>query len=104
MSRFQLSILVSGLVLLSLAGPSQVTGQLSCDGKYKSGLKPSPPELAEILKKHAEWHAEWVREGYLPKPKVINDPRVANLCGANLIGANLIRVNLIRANLSNAHL
>ncbi|MBV8356859.1 MAG: pentapeptide repeat-containing protein [Deltaproteobacteria bacterium] len=57
-------------------------------------------------------HAAWVNDGGLDNlddPKVVNDPRRANLCGANLHGATLSDadledVDLIRAQVSKAKL
>lgn len=65
-----------------------------CNGKYKGVLEPSPHELADILKKHAEWSKDIGN-----KPNLANDPRRANLCGADLWG-----VHLNGADLSFAHL
>jgi uncharacterized protein YjbI with pentapeptide repeats len=64
--------------------------------------------LADILKQHAAW----VKDGgplHLDDPKVANDPRRANLCGAQLTGADLNGTNLngadlVRANLTGAYL
>jgi len=55
----------------------------SCAGKYK-GKTPSPGILQQ--------HAAWVNDGgpyHLDDPKVANDQRRANLCGADLIEALL---------------
>jgi uncharacterized protein YjbI with pentapeptide repeats len=81
-----------------------------CNGKYKGGIKPSAAELAEILKKHAEWlkdadldNPKFVKDGN-GNPKFANDPRRANLCEADLIGADLRGKVLAGAHLERADL
>ena len=71
-----------------------------CNGKYKGRLKPSPDELAKILKQHAAW----VNSGGWGNPKLANDPRRANLCDADLTGAHLDGADLTNADLTNANL
>jgi hypothetical protein len=96
MAHSSLAPLVIGIVLFSLAAPLAATPTPAvaptpvaavpvCNGKYKGGLKPSSDELAEILKKHADW----VKDGGLVFSKLADDPRRANLCGANLERAPL---------------
>src|SRR5208282_3968174 len=50
------------------AAPSVAAGPI-CNGKYKDGLKPSPAELAEILKQHATW----IRDSGSGNPRMSND-------------------------------
>jgi hypothetical protein len=105
-----IALLVIGVVLLAHAvpvaatptpeaAPTATAAAPVCNGKYKGRLKPSPDELAEVLKQHAEW----VKAGGLFDPKLTNDPRRANLCGANLEGAHLNGAVLTGANLSLAN-
>ncbi len=76
------------------AAPSVAAASV-CNGKYK-GIKPSPAELAEILKKHAAWLGA--------DDQLADDPRRANLCGADLADANLTDADLDRADLYGANL
>jgi hypothetical protein len=106
MSRSRIAILVIGIVLISQAvAPRPVMGQPQpaqpvCTGKFKGGLQPSPAELTDILKKHAEW----LKDGGSYSPELSNDPRKANLCDAKLILANLRGAALTNADLSHANL
>jgi hypothetical protein len=60
-----IAILVIGVALFFQAAPVAATPtpevappaavMAVCNGKYKGGLKPSPNELADILKKHTDW-------------------------------------------------
>jgi hypothetical protein len=87
MKHARLALLVIAVVLASqslavaaaptpLAAPSAVDASPVCNGKFRDGLKPSPAEVAEILRKHVEW----LNDGGRYKPKLTNDPRRANLC------------------------
>jgi uncharacterized protein YjbI with pentapeptide repeats len=76
-----------------ISAPSRCIGQEVC--KYKGGLKPSAAELADILNKNAAW---------IRSDEAINDPRIANLCGADLSGAHLNGAHLRGANLNGADL
>jgi len=74
----------------------------SCTEKYKGGLRPSPEELADILKKsEKEWSG-----GFYPSSTSLceADLRYANLKGAKLSYANLEGAHLDGANLEGAHL
>jgi pentapeptide repeat protein len=72
----------------------------ACNGKYKGRLKPPPAELADILKKHAEW----LNDHSPHNSKLANDPRRANLCDADLDGAYLGAAHLEDVDLDGAHL
>ncbi len=116
MKHARIALLVIGVVLVSQAAaaaatpapavaPSAAAAVPVCNGKYKGRLKPSPAELAEILKQHLEWLKAEGPEDF----KLANDPRRANLCGANLMyadlgGAHLRGANLTGADLKAAHL
>jgi Pentapeptide repeats (8 copies) len=109
MAPSRIVLLVIGVALIAQAAAvaatptpeaSPGTATLVCNGKYKGGLKPSPDELAEILKKHAEWG----KDGGPYDPELANDPRRANLCGANLFRADLRNVDLRGAYLEGADL
>jgi uncharacterized protein YjbI with pentapeptide repeats len=103
--------LVTGLVLFASAAPVMAAppapavaavvhaGAPVCNGKYKGHLKPSADELAEILKKHAAWLKDGGPDS--DNPKLANDPRRANLCGADLKG---VRLYLRYADLTGAYL
>ena len=69
-------LLIVGVVLITQATlPRCCIGELPpCTGKYKA-LTPPDTELTEILKQHNAW----VKEGGILAPKLINDPRRANL-------------------------
>jgi pentapeptide repeat protein len=69
-----------------------------CNGKYKGGLKPSPDELADILKKHQQW------TNMTAAGAANNDPMRANFCDVDLSGAKLSGADLIFADLSGARL
>src|SRR6266851_3225108 len=86
-----------------LPGPRAAWSIPSCNGKYKGGLKPSPEELADILKKNEEETKTLGRWWWLDNPSRTNLCE-ADLGGANLIGAHLSGVDLSRANLSGAQL
>jgi uncharacterized protein YjbI with pentapeptide repeats len=119
MSRQLIALFVIGIVQLSqAASPRPCMGQVKCSGKYSDGLKPSPAELAEILKQHAAWVKDvsvdgWQR-GELVNAKLDHDQRRADLCDANLeeaqftttelTGADLIHANLMGAHMQGAHL
>ena len=77
-----------------LPGPRAAWSIPSCNGKYKGGLKPSPDELADILKKNEEETKTLGRWWWL------DNPSRTNLCEADLGGANLIRANLSGVDLS----
>src|SRR5713226_1756256 len=81
-----------------LPGPRAAWSIPSCNGKYKGGLKPSPEELADILKKNEEQTKTLGRWWWL------DNPSRTNLCEADLGGANLIRANLSGADLSGSNL
>jgi hypothetical protein len=128
MAHSRIALLVIGVILISQAAPvaatpapeaappvAQSTAGPVCNGKYKDFLKPSFDELAEIFKKHAAW----MKAGGVYDPKLADDPRKANLCGADLrdtdltkpdlssadlTGAILWRAHLDYANLTDAHL
>jgi Pentapeptide repeats (8 copies) len=111
MAHSRIAILVIGVVLISQAAPvvatptpeaapSAIAAAPVCNGKYKGWLKPSAAELANILKKHAAW----VKDGGWLDPKLANDPRRANLCGAYLRGVNLNGADLTGADLNGADL
>jgi hypothetical protein len=112
MARSRIALIVVSVVLIFQAAsvaatpPPQIAPPGAavpvCNGKYKGGLKPSPAELAEILKQHAAWLKN--KFLYLYDPKLANDPRRANLCGAYLIGADLTGVHLDGADLTGADL
>jgi hypothetical protein len=98
MSR-RIAILAIGFVLVCQAVMTrEAVGE--CTGKYKGGLKPSPAELAAILKQHAAW---W-KDGGPFNSTLENDPRKANLCEAILADADLSKANLEYANLAGAYL
>jgi uncharacterized protein YjbI with pentapeptide repeats len=86
--------------LAAAAAPSGISAVPVCNGKYKGRRKPSPAELAEILKKHDEW----LKDGGRDNPKLANDPRRANLCAEDLSGADLSGADLRNADLSGADL
>jgi uncharacterized protein YjbI with pentapeptide repeats len=93
-------VLLTGLVLFTApAGAAEApTGQAAakkCEGPFKGGKRPTPEELARVLRAHAEWLRAGAGE---------DDPRRANLCGANLNEANLRGVNLREADLTDANL
>lgn len=111
MKHARIALLVIGVVLVSqaaaaaatpapAAAPSAAAAVPVCNGKYKGRLKPSPAELAEILKQHLEWLKAEGPEDF----KLANDPRRANLCGANLMYADLKAAHLTQADLSGATL
>src|SRR5260370_11255058 len=77
-----------------LPGPRAAWSIPSCNGKYKGGLKPSPDELADTLKKNEEETKTLGRWWWL------DNPSRTNLCEADLGGANLIRANLSGVDLS----
>jgi Pentapeptide repeats (8 copies) len=110
MRHARIALLVVGIVLLaqvaplvSEAAPPAATVPV-CNGKYKDGLKPSPTELTDILKKHARWLMDSGPLTLELTPEVANDPRRANLCGANLTDANLTNAQLEGADLTGADL
>jgi uncharacterized protein YjbI with pentapeptide repeats len=84
---------------LQIANPVQAKSRVECNGKYK-GLKPTPVELQDILKKHDEW-LQAVQAGGLDDLK---DPRIVNLCGADLAGVHLEGAHLDYGHLENAYL
>lgn len=86
--------------LAPVAAPSAVAAVPVCNRKFKGGLEPSPAELAEILKQHAAW----LKDGGRDNPKLADDPRRANLCGADLHGAALVKAKLGGADLEYADL
>jgi hypothetical protein len=106
MVNTRFALIVIGVLLIAQAGtpPHCLGDEVKCSGKYKGRLTPlSDDELAEILKQHDAW----VKEGgpvHLDDPKVANDPRRANLCGADLTGAHLTGADLTGANLIDADL
>jgi Pentapeptide repeats (8 copies) len=101
MVHSRIALLAIGVVLISQAAPTErVRAAVPGAAVPVCGLKPSPDELANILKKHAEW----LKDGGRQDPKLANDPRRANLCGADLKGADLKGANLSGADLSGAHL
>jgi len=89
-------------------GPRAAWSIPSCNGKYKGGLKPSPEELADILKKNEEETKTLGRWWWLDNPSRTNlceaDLGGANLIGAHLSGVDLSGVNFMGAHLSGAHL
>src|SRR5260370_38918105 len=91
-----------------LPGPRAAWSIPSCNGKYKGGLKPSPEELADILKKNEEETKTLGRWWWLDNPSRTNlceaDLGGANLIGAHLSGVDLSGVNFMGALLSVAHL
>jgi hypothetical protein len=96
MARSHIILFTIGVVVLPHASPLNCFGdpfKVECNGKYKGGLEPSDAELKKIL----QLHAAWVKDGgpsHLDDPKVANDPRRANLCGANLSGPDLSSTDL----------
>ncbi len=111
MACSRIALLAIGVVLLTQAaagaatpipeGAPPVPAVPVCNGKFKGGLRPSPDELADILEKHHEWE---LVGGWWGDPKLANDPRRANLCGADLTNANLTNASLTSASLTSAHL
>ena len=105
MSYSRVALLLIGVVLISRAAPVAATPAPKvvppvaappvCNGKYKGERKPSPDELADILRKHTEWVRDAGRD---------NDARRANLCDADLDGAYLYDASLSGANLRFADL
>src|SRR5271154_1461770 len=99
MTPSRLALLVVGfLLLVQAAAPQSSIGEEPCIGKYKGGLKPSPAELAEILKEHGAWLKEGGEFG------LANGSMRGNLCGADLTGADLGGADLRGASLIEAHL
>ena len=106
MACSRIVLLVFGVVLISQPGAGAPTPEVApadaavpgCTGKYKGGLKPSPDELADILKKHQEW------TNMTAAVAAKNDPMRANFCDADLSGAKLSGADLIFADLSGARL
>jgi uncharacterized protein YjbI with pentapeptide repeats len=103
MPRSRTALVFLGIILCQAAGLRQIRAQAnpaSYTGKYKAGLKPSPAELANILKKHAEW----INYGDTTNSKLSSDSRRANLCNAEPIRVNLRGANLAGADLDGASL
>ena len=71
-----------------------IAGEPACEGPYK-GRKPTPEELATVLRNHRAW---------LESDRKSDDERKANLCRADLEGAPLLHANLEGADLSGANL
>jgi uncharacterized protein YjbI with pentapeptide repeats len=95
------------VAMLSFNPWSAIQAADVCEGKYKSGGKPQPEELAALLKAHAEWlksYTSTVRNSLWFKVSSYNDTERANLCNANLTYADLHRALLRGANLSGADL
>src|SRR6516164_4730332 len=103
MKHSRIALIIIGVLLTAQAAtPRPCIGQ-ECTGRYK-GKAPSSAELQEILKQHGVWVKVFPYAQYhLYDPKVANDPRRANLCGANLASAGLNRASLAGANLDGAN-
>jgi len=94
-SRLTLFVIGIGLIFLAApvtaatptpaAGPSVAAAPVC--GKYK-GIKPA--KLTDILKQHAAW----IDASGPNNPKLLNDPRRANLYSVDLTGAILTGANL----------
>src|SRR6516162_6289612 len=104
MKHSRIALIIIGVLLTAQAAtPRPCIGQ-ECTGRYK-GKAPSSAELQEILKQHGVWVKVFPYAQYhLDDPRVANDPRRANLCGANLASAGLNRASLAGANLDGANL
>ena len=98
----RITLMVIGVLLAGHgAMPRLCLGdEVKCTGKYKGGLKPSPAQLAEILKQHAAW----LKDGGPLNAKLGDDSRKANPCGADLAYAHLDRADLRAADLTVADL
>jgi uncharacterized protein YjbI with pentapeptide repeats len=115
MKHAYLALLTIGFLLTSqVAAPRNCLGdepKVECNGKFKGGGSPLDAELKEILQRHAAWVKDlvgpftfsFVEPKDLDDPKVANDPRRANLCGATLF-ADLRGANLAGADLHGAEL
>src|SRR6266849_998409 len=116
MSRLQAALLIVFAVLIWQAviskleasppvGASGTAGPYHCNGKYKGGLKPSPDELMDILKKNETAGTQLSLGLHLNKPNLCEaNLYQADLTRADLTGAELTRANLQGAYLQNAHL
>ncbi|MBV8456954.1 MAG: hypothetical protein JO122_10115 [Acetobacteraceae bacterium] len=93
MAHSRIALIIIGVLLtVQAVTPRCCLGdEVKCTGKYKGGLKPTDAELKEILKQHDAWMKDFgpYAQYHLDDPKVANDPRRANFCGADLMGADL---------------
>ena len=88
------TIALAGFLLIAAAPAiGQESKEPPCEGKFKSGKKPTPEEITKILEDHRNW---------IMSKKIIGTR--ADLCKADLSNANLSKANLEDANLSRASL